>query len=186
MSDPLQSTLKRLKMVHLFQVKRRLKNVGSTAGFVVAFSDSLILFHTLDMDTFQLNGYTVLRDEDVSHYRAFTKAEYWHFRAVRRFHLRPMRPPGISVTSLPELLKSVAQHYPLITLHPEKKKPGVCYIGSLVSMTEHTFVIEDLNCNGEWSGPRRMKFGDVTRIDFGGGYEEALAVTAPKRPKIRR
>jgi hypothetical protein len=186
MSEPLQSTLERFKIGHLVQVKRRLKDVGTTTGFVVALSDSLILFHTLDMDMFRLNGYTALRDEDISHYRGFTKAEYWQFRAVRRFHLKPVRPVGISVASLPELLMSVSQHYPLITLHPEKKKPDVCYIGSLVSMTEHTFIIEDLDCNGEWSGPRRMKFSDITRVDFGGGYEEALSVTAPKQPKIRR
>jgi len=53
-------------------------------------------------------------------------------------------------------------------------------------MMEKTFTIEDLNSNGEWSGPRRMKFSDVTRIDFGGGYEEALAVTAPKRPRTQK
>lgn len=28
-----------------------------------------------------------------------------------------------------------------------------------------------------------MKFEDVTRIDFGGGYENALEVTAPKLSK---
>jgi len=38
----------------------------------------------------------------------------------------------------------------------------------------------------KWSGPRRMKFSDVTRIDFGGGYEEVLAVTAPKGARTRK
>ena len=186
MSASLHSILKKSKTRHLFQVKRRLKDVGSTTGFIVAFSDSLFLFHTLDMDTFRLNGYTVLREEDISQYRLFTKAEFWQVRAVRHFHLKPIRPAGISVSSFPELVKSVAEHYPLITFHPEKKKPDVCYIGSVVSMTEHTFTIEDLDSNGEWSGPRRMKFSDVTRMDFGGGYEEALAVTAPKRSRTRK
>jgi len=144
------------------------------------------LFHTLGSDTFRFNGYTVLRTEDISEYRFFTKAEYWQFRAVRHFHLKPIRPAGISVASFPELLKSIAQHYPLITFHPEKKNPAVCYIGPLVAITEHTVTIDDLDCNGEWSGARRMKISDVTRVDFGGGYEEALAVTAPKKPRNRK
>ena len=186
MSASLHSILKESKPGHLCQVKRRIKNVGSTTGFVVDFSHSLILFHTLDMDTFRLNGYTVLRGEDISQYRFFTKPEYWQLRAVRHFRLSPIRPAGISVSSFPELLTSVAGHYPLITCHPEKKKPDVCYIGTLVSMTEHTFTIEDLDSNGEWSGARRMKFSDVTKIDFGGGYEEALAATALKRAKTRK
>jgi hypothetical protein len=186
MTRSLHSILKKSKTGHLFEVKRRLKDVGSTTGFIVASSDSLIVFHRLDMDTFRLNGYTVLRDEDIRQYRSFTKTDYWQFRAVRHFHLKPKCPTGISVSSFPELLKSVAERYPLIAFHPEKKNPDVCYIGPLVSMTKHTFVIEDLNSNGEWSGPRRMKFSDITRIDFGGGYEEALAVTAPKRAKTRK
>ena len=186
MSASVHSILKKAKMGDLFQVKRRLKDIGSTTGFVVDFSDSLVLFHVLETDTFRLNGYTVIRMEDISQYRVFGKAEYWQFRAVKHFHLRPVRPAGISVASLPELLRSVSKHYPLITFHPEKKRPDVCYIGPLVSITERTFTIADLNSNAEWSGSRRMKVSDVTRVDFGGGYEEALAVTAPKRPKAGR
>lgn len=183
MSVSFNSIFKKAKMRHLFEVKRRLKNVGSITGFIVDYSDSLVLFHTLETDTFRLNGYTVVRKEDISGYRVFSKAEHWQVRAVRHFRLRPMPPAGISVTSLSELLKSVAEHYPLITLHLERTKPDACFIGPLVSMTERTFTIEDLNSCGEWSGPRRMKFSDVTRVDFGGGYEAALAVTAPKRAK---
>ena len=184
MSASLHSILRKSKTDVLFEVKRRIKDVGSTTGFIVGFSDSLLMFHRLDMDTFRLNGYTVLREEDVSQYRSFTKAAFWQARAVKHFQLKPVRPAGVCVDSVPELIRSVAEHYPLITFHPEKKKPDVCYIGPLISMTEHTFTIEDLDCNGEWSGPRRMKFNDITRIDFGGGYEEALAATAPSRPKI--
>ena len=186
MTTALHSILKQSKPGHLCQVRRRLKNVGSTTGFIVACSDSLVLFHTLGNDTFQLNGYTVLRNEDICEYRFFTKAEYWQFRAVIHFQLRPIRPAGISVTSFPELVKSIAQHYPLITFHPEKKKPDVCYIGPLVSITEQTVTVDDLNSNGEWSGLRLIKISDVTRVDFGGGYEEALAVTAPKRGRNRK
>ena len=44
---------------------------------------------------------------------------------------------------------------------------------------------DGLDAAAEWSGERRMKFSDITEVDFGGGYEEALALTAPKRPKTR-
>lgn len=186
MNARFKSILTMHQMKHLFEVKRVIKGVGSTIGFVVDFSDSLILFHHLGTDTFHLNGYSVIREQDVSEYRFFAKPKYWQFRAVRHSRLRPIRPAGISVASLPELLTSVAKHYPLITLHPERKKPDVCYIGPLISTTDRTFTIADLDCNAEWTGPRRMRFSDVTRIDFDGGYERALAVTAPKRPRDKR
>lgn len=186
MSARFHSIFKKAKLRYLLEIKRRLKDAGTTIGFVVDFSDSLVMFHTLDMDTFRLNGYTVIREEDISQYRVFNKAEYWQVRAVRHFHLKPMRPTGVSVTSLPELLKSAAEQYALITLHPEKIKPDVCFIGSLYTMKEHTVTIEDLNCNGEWTGHRRLRLSDVTRVDFGGGYEDALKATAPRRAKTRR
>ena len=53
-------------------------------------------------------------------------------------------------------------------------------------MTQRTFTIEDLDSHGEWSGPRRMKFSDVTMVDFGDGYAGALAATAPERPEPRK
>ena len=155
-------------------------------GFVVDFSDNLILFHVVNMDAFQLNGYTVIRIENVKEYRAFDKAEFWQNRAVRRFRLKPVRPVGILLSSFPELLGSISKRYPLITLHPEKTKPSLCYIGPLLSMAKATVTIDDLDCNAEWSGPRHLKFSDITRVDFGGGYEKALAATAPKRPKRKQ
>jgi len=155
-------------------------------GFVVGFSEDLILFHALGTDTFRLNGYTAIRTEDVRDYRDFNKDEFWQNRAARHFKILPVRPAGISLTSVPELLASISKRYPLITIHPERTRPGICYIGPLLSMTEATFTIDNLDCNGEWSGPRRLKFRDVTRVDFGGGYEEALALTAPKRRKRKQ
>lgn len=167
---------------HLFQVKRRLHDC-KISGFVIDASDSLILIHQFDWDYFGTFNYTVIRDRDITAYRFFDKPEYWAYRAVRKFRLKPVRPSGISIDSLPELLKSINKKYPLLTIHPEKKKPGVCYIGPLLSISKQGFTIDDLNSDGKWTGPRQMKWKDVTRVDFGGGYERALAATAPKRPK---
>jgi hypothetical protein len=53
-------------------------------------------------------------------------------------------------------------------------------------MAKAAVTIDDLDCNAEWSGPRQLKFSDITRVDFGGGYEKALAATAPKRPERKQ
>ena len=39
---------------------------------------------------------------------------------------------------------------------------------------------EDANYFGEWTGPRRMRYGDVTRVCFDGGYLRASSMTARK------
>jgi len=168
-------------MKHLLQVKRSHKNLCKISGFVVDVSESLILLQRCDWDTFQLNGYSVIRNDEVAGYRFFDKKQWWQFRAVQHFKLIPKAPAGISVSSLPTLLESVAKIFPLVTIHQEKINAKVCYIGKLTAMRRKTFTIEDLNCNAEWTGSRRLKFSDVTLVDFGGGYENALAVTAPNQ-----
>lgn len=75
MGASFHSIFKKAKMKHLFEVKRRFKDVGSTTGFIVDFSEPLVLFHTLDTDSFRLNGYTMIRKEDLTKYRVFSKAE---------------------------------------------------------------------------------------------------------------
>ena len=156
--------------------------MGRTAGFVVDCSDALVLLHALDLDAFRLNGYTVVRYDDISAYRFFDKADYWQFRAVKRFKLVPVRPPNISVVSWPDLITSAGRQYPLLTIHRERLDPDSCAIGPLTAVSAATFTIEDLDCTAEWTGPRRLKFKDVTGVDFGDGYLEALAAVAPKRP----
>ncbi len=155
-------------------------------GFVVEFSSDLILFHVVNSDTLKLNGYSVVREEDVEYYRAFDKRGFWQAQVVQQLGLKPVRPNGILLSSLPDLLKSIGDRYALITIHPEKRKPDVCFIGPLLSLSKVTFTIDDLNSSAEWTGPRRIRYADVTRVDFDGGYERGLASVAPKRDSLKR
>lgn len=177
----MESILRKHRMKHLFQVKRRKKNLGRISGYVVDVSESLILLQRFDWDTFQLNGYSVICSDDIASYRFFDKKKYWQFRAIQHLKLKPKAPAGISASSLPVLLKSAAKIFPLLTIHRDKINNEVCYIGKLTAVSHKTFTIEDLNCNAEWTGSRQFRFADVTMVDFGGGYENALAATAPKR-----
>jgi hypothetical protein len=181
MSATLESILRKHRMKHLFQVKRRQKKLCKISGFVVDVSESLILLQRFDWDAFQLNGYSVIRSNDIASYRFFDKKKHWQFRAIQRLKLKLKAPAGISVSSFSDLLESTAKGFPLLTIHRDKINAKVCYIGKLKTVSHKTFTIEDLNCNAEWTGSRRFKFCDVTLVDFGGGYENALAAAAPKQ-----
>src|SRR6266576_4180232 len=100
MSTYWRSILRQHYGTHLFEVRSAIKGAGRTMGFVVGFSDDLILFHVLDTDTFILNGYTAIRTEDVKDYRDFNKDEFWQNRAARYFKISPVPPVGISLTSV--------------------------------------------------------------------------------------
>lgn len=165
----------------LIEIRRHIKGTKNTCGFVVDFTPEIILFHSLDWDTFRLNGYTAILDADIKDFRVFDRSTYWQHRAVKHYQLEPTPLPTVSIASLSALLSTVAAQFPFVTVHRERINPDVCYIGPLAKLSRETFTIEDLNYYAEWTGPRRIRFKDLTRLDFGGGYEAALAATAPKR-----
>jgi hypothetical protein len=94
--------------------------------------------------------------------------------------VRPKAVPNICVDSVEELLTSVACSYPLLSVHREAIDRIVTYVGPIVTMAERTFTVEDANYYGEWTGPRRMRYDDVTRVCFDGGYLNASALSSRK------
>lgn len=188
MLSPLHKALKKHSGRNLFDVKRRPRGVGRVAGFVAAWSDSLILFHQLDWDTFRLNGYSVICTDDVSGFRAFDRDEYWQSRAAKLRKLRPTVPDGVSVADWRGLFASVASRFPLVVIHIERKRPDVCYVGEVLKVSDSTVTTHDLDSNCEWQKPRSFRFSDITMVEFGDGYSTALAATAAQRkaPKSRK
>jgi hypothetical protein len=150
-------------------------------GFPVAWSESLILFHQLEVNAFCLNGYSAICTDDVREYRAFDRDDYWQRRAVRLHKLKPIIPDGVSVTDWRGLFESVASRFPLVTLHTERRRPDVCYVGQVLKVSDSMLAIHDLDCNCEWRKPRRFKLTDLTQAEFGDGYSSSLAATLPKR-----
>lgn len=67
--------------------------------------------------------------------------------------------------------------FPLVTLHTEVADPDVCYIGRPVQLTSRVVTIgpDATWDDDEWL---TLAWADVTRIDFGGDYAQALALVA--------
>lgn len=174
---------------YLVRFSRKPLDDDGLYGFVLAWSETLTLLHVLETATFTLNGYSVIRNADVSLYAVYDRPDYYFASRVLRLKGITPRPlPGISVASLPELLASVNEHYPLFTIHRERVNDEVCNIGRLAAVTPKTFTLFEIDDCAEWDGPHRYRFEDVTKVDFGGGYEEALALVAREdaRAKSRR
>lgn len=185
MSSPLQKAFKKHLGKDLFEVKRRPQGVGSIAGFIVAMSESLMLFHQLDWDTFSLNGYSVIPIGDAGDYRTFDRSKYWQHRAAQLRELKPIKPDAVSVIDWRELFESVAVRFPLVVVHTERKRPSVCYVGEILEVVDSALEIRDLDSNCEWQKARRFKYSDITMVEFGDGYSSALAATAPKRKALQ-
>lgn len=182
MEASLLSMLRRGRMKKIFEIDRAIKDVPTLRGFIVDFSEELLLLHQLDVDTFSLNGYTAVQIRDVKRYGEATRGN-WYYKAASHFGVTPAHPERIELDSLSALVRSVAQRHPLITLHPERKNPDICYVGHLSSIELKRFSIHDLNSNCLWAGQRSLKFADISRIDFADRYSQGLWVAARNKPK---
>lgn len=142
-------------------------------GFVLDYSDSLILLNVLDHN-FYLNGFSVIRSSDIAKYRTYDKDDYFLNQALRLKSIKPARKPKVDLGNWAVLLGTAQNSFPLLTIHREAISRDICYIGKLVSVTEKTFTLYDIDPDANWDRARRRKFADLTKVDFGGGYEDAL------------
>lgn len=181
MDAAFQCGLKKLGR-HLVQI-RRPSCMSDVFGFVVGSSDELILLHSFNSEAFCLDGYDVVRMRDVRRCCFFDDPRYWRFRAIRRLKIRPTTPEGIDLDSIRGLIGSVSARYPLLSAHQETPHRAKTFVGPVVSMNERSFTMLDADYFGEWTGPRRLRYADVTRVCFEGGFLNASAMTARKLPR---
>jgi len=183
MKKSLFSLLRRNRL-KLFEFKCSPAATGQPTGFVLDASPSLILLHRLDFDTFTLNGLTALPLADISAWRCFRRA-HWQLRAAKSFHLAPSNETEVPLTSFCDLLGCPTLARRLVAIHRTRVSPGAYHVGVVERVTEREVIMQDLNCNAEWTGPRRIRLADVTSVDFDNGYLRALEATAPSRPQSK-
>ena len=175
-----------MSIVYLNQVVdfKRLKiDNYDLRGFVLDYSDDLTLLNVLD-NNFYLNGFTVVRNSDITRYRAYDKDDYFLNMALRLKSIKPARKPKIDLANWAAVLLSAQKLFPLLTIHREAISNKVCYIGKLVTVTEKTFTLYQIDSDANWGRAQRRKFTDLTKIDFGGGYEDALWRVAKEENRI--
>lgn len=153
-------------------------------GFALTWNDDLTLLQGFDFDFMSCYGYTVFRNRDVSRWKYLDEPGSFAARALKLKQVEPEPPRAISIVSLAELLDSACASYPLVTIHRERISDEVCYIGRPLAMSEKTFTLREISPNATWNRkPHRIRFADVTKVDFGGGYETALASVAASRSR---
>jgi len=142
-------------------------------GFVLARSESLTLLHLLNDDVMDLNGYTVIRNRDVRRKKIFGGNSFVA-RALALKAIEPTPLANIALTNWAHLLRSANKAFPLVTIHMEATNPDVCYIGRIIAMTGQSFGLREIGTHASWTKSSRRLFKDLTKVDFGGGYEDAL------------
>ncbi len=153
-------------------------------GFVVAASPSFVVLHVA-APTLYLDGYEVFCTADLTEVRVGFRSRRFLEEALRLRGQRPSAPARLDLSSTPTLLTSAGRLFPLLVVHRERIHRDSCWIGQVASMTEKTFVLREIDPSAKWDGQTRYRFRDITRIGFGGAYEEALALVAGLLPRRR-
>jgi len=107
--------------------------------------------------------------------------------ALRKRGHRVRRPPRVDISSLETILLTAARLFPLVTIHCERLDPDVCHIGRVVQVERGRLFLLEIGPSADWDTEvTEYSLRDITRVDFGGSYEEALSLVGGPGPQANQ
>jgi len=158
---------------------------GSTQGYVLDIGPRFFLLGFVD-DNIRFNGFQCMRLSDVRRLRVPDPFADFIVAALLKRGETIRRKPRVSLNSLPELLKSANRLFPVVTIHRERAKPGTCEIGRVVEITKSHVSLLEIGPDAIWEDEStEIPLRRITRVDFGGAYEDALHVVGGDPPQSK-
>lgn len=157
-------------------------DAGYVYGYILDLGPRFFLVAVVN-DASHFNGFQCFRLSDVrelqvpAKYAAFTEA------ALKKRGERMPKKPSVPVRSLRELLLTANDTFPLVTIHRERAAPGVCHIGRVLEVNKGRVTLLEIGPDAAWDAePIQYRLSEITRVDFGCGYEEALHLVGGPPP----
>lgn len=124
-------------------------------------------------------GFDALRIEDLSEVRETFKGRSFYIRGLRARRCSLPGLPNLDLESTAGLLRSASRFFSLLVLSCEHLSPDTVDIGAVVGVTSRSSSVRLIRPNAQWvRGLSRYRGTDITRVGFGGDYEETLAAVA--------
>jgi hypothetical protein len=171
-----------LKEQSLVRVSRAIRRSDKIDGFVVGIGQGWVLLAELD-HSIDLNGFQALRLKDLAKVEVRGGPETFAGRALAARCQWPPVGAEVDLDSLTGLIRSAAEAAPLVALFIEEEDPGVCFVGRPVGFTSRSVHLLEISAQAEWNQePSKWRLVQVTRVEFGSRYEEALALVGGAPP----
>lgn len=155
---------------------------GSVNGYVLQIGPRFLLVGVVDHGIW-LNGFQCFRRSDVRELQAPAKYAAFAEAALRKRGERTPKKPRVSVATIEELLLSANRAFPLVTIHRERVDPDVCWIGRVLKVGGGRVSFLEIGPDATWDEkPNECDLGEITRVDFGGDYENALYLVGGPAP----
>ena len=171
---------------------QRARQARRLVRFSRRFEDSVVRGYVLDVgprffllalvsDGIWFDGFECFRIGDVRDLRSDPYGRFAEAALKRRREPFP-RTPRVRLSSVEELLLSAGRVFPLVTIHREQVDPRVCWIGRVVRIDDGRVFLLEIKPDATWDKkPTAYRLSEITRVNFGGDYEEALALVGGTR-----
>jgi hypothetical protein len=158
---------------------------GSTQGYVLDIGPRFFLLGFVD-DDIRFNGFQCMRLTDVRRLRVPDPYADFIVAALRKRGEIIRKKPRVGLNTLPELLRSANQLFPLVTIHQERLDLDTCKIGRVIAINKSHVSLLEIGPDAIWDEkPTDVPLREITRVDFGGSYEDALHLVGGDPPQSK-
>lgn len=187
MIEQLRAALRDEKLIRLYRPFEQTYVRGYILGV-----DSEFFLLGLVSDRLWLDGFECFRTDEVDELVDDPYADFTQAALAARGEARPEL--TLRLTNIAALLLSAAERFALVTIHKERDQPDACYVGKVISVEGGIVWMLEIGPDARWdAAPSAHKLAEITRVNFGGDYEDALALiggpppapTSPSRVPLR-
>ena len=169
------------------RLQRWIPEADPIDGFVVGIGRRWVVLAKLS-DRADIDGWTLVRIKDVQSVGIDPDPDCFHIRALKaRGQWPPRSTPVIDLDDLAGVISSAESGGPLLSVYQEFARPDACWIGRVTSLDPDALRLHEVSVGGDWAKESKAKAfdpADVTRVEAGGGYEEALHLVAGPPPEF--
>jgi len=159
-------------------------DAGVEIGYVIAVGAELLLLLRIS-EEMRFNGFVVLRILDIAELDApYEHAEFVE-QALRCRDESVASPPEIALDSFQSVLRTAGRLFPVVTVHRDEVAPESCEIGKVVRVSAESVSLLEIGPDADWDEqPTHYAVSEITKLEFGGGYEEALVLVGGEPPPV--
>ena len=155
----------------------------SIRGYVLDIGPRFFLL-ALVSDRIWFDGFECFRINDIRDLRPDPYADFAEAALKKRGERVPKR-PRVDLKDIKELVLSAGRAFPLVTIHREQIDRNVCWIGRVLGVKRGRLSLLKINPHATWDEkPAEYRLNEITRVDFGGDYENALHLVGGNPPRM--
>ncbi|MBC7851905.1 MAG: hypothetical protein IAF94_00570 [Pirellulaceae bacterium] len=135
-------------------------------------------------DRIWFDGFECFQISDVSDVAPDPRADFVE-TALKKRGERLTKKPQVNVASIEDLLQTAGRAFPLVTIHRERHDPDICQIGHVETVSSGRVSLLEIDPDATWDDePTEYRLSEITRVNFGGDYENALHLVGGDPPSV--